>query len=117
LRLALALLALLNEHGETLALLREYEEVARELVAFLRDLLAQANELAEIGRKDLGLLAHFRQHCAQHHGGADGLERILGADEERGRCFAADALQGRQELGDEVAALLQRAPQRLLPLV
>ena len=117
LRLALTLLALVDEHGETLALLREHEEVARELVAFLRDLLAQANELAEIGGKNFSLLAHFGQHRPQHHGGAHGLERVLGADEERGRGFAADALQRRQELGDEVAALLQRAAQRLLALV
>src|SRR5262249_25498637 len=51
------------------------------------------------------------------HGGAHGLQRILGAAHEGGWGMPADALQRRQHLGDDGAALLQRAAQYLLALV
>src|SRR5262245_3518122 len=106
-RLRQAFLTLVDEQGQTLALVRQHEQIPGKTVALGGNLLAQAYELGEVGRQHLGLLSHLRQDCAQQHRGAHRLERVFGRDQEAGRRLPADPLQCRQHLRDHAAPLLQ----------
>ena len=81
---------------------------ALQPVALGGDLLAHAEEFAEIAGQRLDLLAHFRQHGAEQHGGAHRLQCVLGAGDQRRRRPMADALQGGEHLADHGAAAVER---------
>ena len=113
----LLLLALLDQQRDALALLGERRDVALQPLLFLGDLPADPHQLGEVGGQRFGLHAHFRQHGAEHDGGADRRQRVLRPHHHRRRRIAADALQRRQHLGDGGAAAVERLADAALVLV
>src|SRR4029079_17497629 len=115
--LRLTLLALLDVNRKLFALVGKGQRIARKLVPLTRNLVAQADELAEIDGERLRLLAHFGNNCAQQHRRAHRSERVLGGHEERRRPLASDALQRRKHFRNGIVPLLQGNAQRLLAVL
>ena len=65
----------------------------------------------------LDVLAHVRQHGAEQDRRAHRLQRVLRRHQHRRRRIAADALQRRQHIADDMAPALERGAQRRLLLV
>ena len=112
LALRLLLLALADQRAHARALVTERGDLLLERIALVVDLLAHGKQPAQVSRQSGHLVAHFRQHRAEHHGGADRLQRIFRAGDEGGRRAAADALERRQHFADDIAPARERGADR-----
>ena len=112
--LGLALLALRDQRSHAQPLLRQRRKIPVELFAFRGDFAAHTHQVGQIRREGFDLVAHVGQHCAKQHRGTHGFERILGADQNRGRRPAPHPLQRRQHFGDDRAPAVERGVQLAL---
>ena len=97
-------LPFLDQGGEADLIVPELVAVARQGVAFAGNGLAQRDQFGEVGGQPFGASAQFRHHSAEQHGGAQRLQRIFRAHQQRRRRAAAGALQRGQHLHDLPAA-------------
>ena len=80
-------------------------------------LLRTLSSVVRSAAERLGLLPHVRQHGAQHHRGAQGLQRVFRAGDQGRRRTMADALKRGEHFADDGAAGVERGAQRALIVV
>ena len=107
------LLARLDQSGEPHLVGGQRRRALREVVALLGDRGAQIGELGEVGAQGVRLALQRFDHRAEQGGGANRLGHILRPDQDRRRRVAAHALQHRQHVGDDGAAVVERAGERV----
>ena len=115
--LGLLFLPFFHQEAYALTFFRERSEVVTLPVAVFGDVLAQADQFAQVDHQSLRFAAHFRQHGTQHHGGAHRQQGVLRPDHQRGRRTASDSLQRREHFSDDSTPPLQRAANCALLLV
>ena len=81
------------------------------------DILAHAQQIGEVAGERVGLSAHSRDHGAEHDGGAQRAQCILGLHDQRRRRFVPHPLQGGEDFDDHGAALVERFAKQPLALV
>ncbi len=107
----------LHQPGQLLVLAPQLLRPRHQALALAGRVRLQPVQFLEIGDQRLGLDPHVRQHGAEQHGRAHGLQRVLRRHEHGRRRLAAHPLERRQELDQQPAARAQRGAHLVLALV
>ena len=110
-------LALVNQSAQPELRASKQSEIGSQTLAFADGVGADAHQIAEIAGNRFSLLAHVRQHRAEHDGGPDRAQCVLGLHQKRRRRLMANALQHREDFSNDRATLVKRLPEIRFPIV